>query len=100
MRRLFHQIDFGGRPDVFGEGGGDKERMRRALERVGGLDQHEIDRKTAPVHFAQIGDRRDDVAPEHIDGDGIADLQPEPVGDFFFHRDERRPRIVLGPPLS
>ena len=29
----------------------------------------------------QIGDARLDIAAEHIDGDGVADLQPEPSAE-------------------
>ena len=41
-----------------------------------------------------------DIAAEHVDDDGIADLDAEPVGHLLLHRDERRAGIVGRPPSA
>ena len=71
--------------------------VRRALEGVGREHQHEIDAEALPVDGAHIGDGGRDVAAEHVDDDLVADLEPEPVGDLLFDRDQRR-TVIVGPP--
>jgi len=74
--------------------------MRRTLEGVGGEHQHEIDAESLPVHGAQIADPGRDIAAEHIDDKFVADLQSEPIGNLFLHRNQRWPVIVGAPPLA
>src|SRR4051812_40869033 len=79
--------------------GGDV-RVGGAAEGVGREYQYEIDAEALPVHRAQIADGGGDVAAEHVDDHLVADLQPEPVGDFLLERDQWRTAVVGGPPLS
>ena len=74
--------------------------MRRTLERIGGKYQHEIDAETLPVHGAQIADPGRDIAAEHVDDEFVADLQSEPIGNLFLHRNQRGPVIVGTPPIA
>src|SRR6202043_3401188 len=53
--------------------------VRRAAEGAGREHQDEIDAEVLPVDGAKIGDARYHVAAEHVDGNGIADLEIEVV---------------------
>ena len=71
------------------EGDRGEMRMRRAGEGVGREHHDEVDAERAPFDLAQVGDRRGDVAAEHVDGDLVADLEAEPLGDPAVEGDER-----------
>ena len=74
--------------------------MRRAAKRVGREHHDEIDAEALPVERAQIGDRRGDVAAEHVDGDVVAELEAEAVGDLLLERDQRRAVVIRAPPFA
>jgi imidazoleglycerol-phosphate dehydratase len=69
-------------------------------ERVGGENQHEVERQALPLDLAQVGNPRRHVAAEDIDRDGIADLEPEALGNLGLHGDQGLAGIVRGPPLA
>ena len=50
-----------------------------------------------PLDLAQIGDLRRDVAAEHVDGDGVADLQAQFAGLFRREGDQRFAAVILRP---
>ena len=72
--------------------------MRGAGKGVWRKHHDEIDRQRFPLDLAEIGDPGRDVAAEHIDGDGIADLQAEFAGFLRREGDERLAGIVRRPP--
>ena len=74
--------------------------VRRAAEGAGREHQHEIDAKALPIDGAQIGNAGRHIAAEHIDGDGIAELEVQVLRRPVFKGDEGRSGIVGGPPLS
>ena len=92
--------EFAVRPTAGRQGRGDQRAVGRALENVGRIDQHEIDREAAPVDLAKICDPGRDIAPEHVDDDGVADGQAQAFRHVLFHRDQRRTGIVAWPPLT
>src|SRR5579863_2985585 len=100
MRGLIEELRLSRGADVGRVGGADQERMRRASKSVRRIDEYEIDRESAPIHLAQIGDGRRDVAAKHVDGDRIADLQAKSSSDLLIERDERRAGIIARPPLA
>src|SRR5262245_7977354 len=73
--------------------------VRRASE-GGGREYHdEIDAEALPLDLAQIGNRRSEVAAEHVDRDRVAELEAEPIRDPFLERDQRWTLVVGLPPL-
>ena len=76
--------------------GGDV-RVGRMLEQAGTGDQREIQRQALPGDLAQAGNLQIDIAAEHIDPDGVADMDAPAAGEGGIERHERR-AVILGPP--
>ena len=58
-------------------------RRRRSAEGCGRKHHHEIDAEALPVDRAQVGDAGGEVAAEHVDGDRIAELEAEALGNLL-----------------
>ena len=91
---------FLGRRAAVRKGQGGEPSVRRAAEGVGREHHDEIDAEVLPIDAAQVGDAGGDVAAEHVDGDGVAELQAQPVGDAALERHQRRPVVVRLPPFA
>src|SRR3546814_20907021 len=61
-------------------------------------DQHIVEAHRVPVDFAQRGDARFDLAPQHAHGQRVADADIQNPGRLLVPRDPRRPAIVAWPP--
>ena len=74
--------------------------MRRALQRIGRENHHEVDGETLPAHLAQVSDASGDIAAEYVDRHGVADPDAERLSDLTLERDERLAGIALRPPRA
>src|SRR3546814_819971 len=74
------------------------EAVRSAGQRVRREDQHIVEAHRVPVDFAQRGDARFDLAPQHAHGQRVADADIQNPGRLLVQRDQRRPAIVAWPP--
>src|SRR3546814_12252613 len=61
-------------------------------------DQHIVEAHRVPVDFAQRGDARFDLAPQHAHGQRVADADIQNPGRLLVQRDQRRPALVAWPP--
>ena len=80
-----------------GLGDGDVAQVR-AGQRMGVEDDREAGAELAPLHLAQAGDARIEVAAENGDGNRIPRPQLGGVGDVGVQHDQRRPGVIGGPP--
>ena len=79
---------------------GGELRLRRPLQDSGGEYHDEVDIEGRPVDPAQARHLGRELAPQHVDGEGVAEAEAEVARHLFRQRDQRRPVMVRGPPFA
>ena len=82
-----------------GAGDGDMAQVRPG-QRGRVEDQREVWPEAGEVDLAQGGDAGVDLATQHVQRDGVADLQVRALGRVDRDGDEWRPGVVRGPPAA
>ena len=100
FRQRLDDLGFALRVGAFRQFERGQHAVGRAFERVGREHHDEVDGERFPIDLAQRSDGGFDIAAENVHGDGVAELQPQSLGEIDVERHERRSGVAFGPPFA